>query len=77
MLESTSSVESIQHSPREEPPTSNPAQQNPGLAPPIPIIELSTSYIQIAENVSSSGSSLLFKRSAELCGVGSPCPDGR
>ncbi|KAI9667656.1 MAG: hypothetical protein M1821_000473 [Bathelium mastoideum] len=68
-----------------------PTQQNPQVAPPIPIIDLSSDYIAAANQSTSSklrrnlfdptdltafDSFTLDKRDAEPCAVGSPCPDG-
>lgn len=54
----------------------NPAQQNPQVAPPLPIIELSTSFINAAQGIATSNSSLT-RRDAEPCAIGNPCADGR
>ncbi|OQN97868.1 hypothetical protein B0A48_16179 [Cryoendolithus antarcticus] len=47
-----------------------PTQQNPQVAPPLPIIALSDSYIS-----SANGNSSLQRRDAEKCGPGNPCAD--
>ena len=62
--------------------TLSPAHQDPQLSPPIPIIELSSAYIQAAQSNDSTASnntqrSLARRDGPELCASGQPCPDGR
>lgn len=79
-------VATIRHNKRDAATARSPTHQNPQIAPPIPIVQLSTDFIEAATENSSAplrrstgnyASSILHKRDAERCSVGTPCPDGR
>lgn len=56
----------------------SPTQQNPLIAPPVPIVSLSSQYIQSALEASkTTPKRALNSNGAEVCGLGNPCADNR